>query len=158
MNRFQLENLYEINGLNNYKLKTTEDIIKCHGINYKDVDGYNRLDDVNKANYEKFIVKIFNAWGLESRSTLIPKGIYFVEHVEHLVIEDLDDDNFIISGATIYAIDRNGLKYVLHDWSDDDYKELPIVRNEISKYLRFEYEHDGRKEWLHVTDQGEEWY
>lgn len=34
MNRFQLENLYEVNGLKDYKLKTTDDLLRTHGINW----------------------------------------------------------------------------------------------------------------------------
>lgn len=32
MNRSQLEKLYEVNGLRDYKLKTTDDLLKTHGI------------------------------------------------------------------------------------------------------------------------------
>lgn len=73
----QIENLYEINGIEDCKLKSTDDLLKVHGIDFRAVDGYNRLDDLSRNVYEKFIVNIFNAWGLESRSTLVPKGIYF---------------------------------------------------------------------------------
>jgi len=79
MKRFQLEKLYEVNGLKDYKLKTTDDLLKTHGIDFKAVEGYSRLDDVNKLLYEKFIVNLFNGLGLDSRMTMIPKGIYFVE-------------------------------------------------------------------------------
>ena len=39
MNRFQLEKLYEVNGLKDYKLKTTDDLLKTHGIDFKEVAG-----------------------------------------------------------------------------------------------------------------------
>lgn len=164
MNRFQIENLYEINGLKDYKLRTTEDLLKCHGIDFKAVDGYNRLDDINRSIYEKFIIKFLNGLGLESRAELVPKGIYFVEDETLLVKENPQDEDYIVSGGIIYAIDRNGLKSVLHTWTDEEYKDFEVIEKETSTYLRFEYEHgtydDGtpRKEWLHVTEQGKEWY
>lgn len=158
MDRKQIENLYEINGLNDYQLKNTEDLLKTHGIDFKAVSGYNRLDDLNRQVYEKFIVNIFNAFGLESRSTLIPKGIYYVEYIEYLVKENPEDDYFTVAGGIIYNIDRNGFKSVHHRWIDEDYKHLKIRESESEKYLRFEYEHHGRNEWLHVTKEGTEWY
>jgi hypothetical protein len=158
MNRFQIENLYEVNGLNDYRIRDTEDLLRVHGIDFKAVDGYNRLDDLNRAIYEKFIINIFNAFGLESRATLIPKGIYWVEDIQYLVKENLEDDYFIVGGGIVKSIDRNGLKSVLRTWSDEDYKHLEIKENEAKTYLRFEYEHEGRKEWLHVIKEGKEWY
>jgi len=71
MNRFQLEKLYEVNGLKDYKLKTTDDLLKTHGIDFKEVDGYTRLDDLNKLLYEKFIVNFLNGLGLDSRMALM---------------------------------------------------------------------------------------
>jgi len=41
--------------------------LKTHGINYKEVKGYIRLDDLNKLLYEKFVVNLFNSLGLDSR-------------------------------------------------------------------------------------------
>lgn len=164
MNRNQIENLYKINGINDYKLKNTEDLLKCHGVNFKQVDGYNRIDDINRAIYEIFIVNIFNAWGLEVRATLVPKGIYYVEHIEHLSKENPEDDYYIVVGATINAIDKNGIKSVLHHYIYDDYKNLKILENEVSNYLRFEYEYEAQedgepqKEWLHVLKEGSDWY
>lgn len=38
MNRFQLENLYQANGLTDYKLRNTKDLLKVHGINYKSIE------------------------------------------------------------------------------------------------------------------------
>jgi len=86
--RFQIEKMYEINGLKDYKLKTTGDLLKVHGIDFKEVRGYNRLDDLNRVIYEKFIVNLFNGLGLESRATMIPEGIYYVEDIGYLAKED----------------------------------------------------------------------
>lgn len=56
------------------------------------------------------------------------------------------------------AVDRSGLKTVLHKWEDEDYKHLEVKESEASQYLRFEYEHQERNEWLHVIKEGKEWY
>lgn len=64
MNRSQLENLYKVNGLTDYKLNTADDLLRVHGIDYKAVNGYSGLDDLNRAIYAKFIINFFNAQGL----------------------------------------------------------------------------------------------
>lgn len=35
MNRLQIENIYKLNGITDYKLKSTDDLLKCHGIDFK---------------------------------------------------------------------------------------------------------------------------
>jgi hypothetical protein len=164
MKEFQIENLYKANGITDFKLSNTEELMKVHGIDFKQVEGYNRLDDLNKHIYENFIINIFNAFGLESRSELIPRGIYYVEEIDHLVKEYPEDDYFTVAGGIVYIIDRSGVKTVLREWKDEDYKHLEVKKSESKNYLRFEYEHgtydDGtpRKEWLHVINEGKEWY
>lgn len=157
MNRFQLEKLYEINGLKDYKLKTPDDLLKTHGIDYRKVDGYGRLDDLNKKLYEQFIVNYFNGQGLDSRATMFPKGIYYVEEIEYIAKKHPEDEYFIVVGGLVKAIDRNGLKTVLHSWNDEDYKDLEFIESKPKTYLRFEYEHQGREEWQHVIDP-KTWY
>lgn len=157
MNRFQLEKLYEVNGLNDYKLKTTDDLLRVHGIDFKAVEGYSRLDDVNKLLYEKFIVNYFNGYGLDARLTMIPKGIYFVEDFDYLVKENPEDDYWNVSGGLVMAIDKNGLKTVHREWKDDDYTHLEAIEGKHKTYLRFEYEEDGRDVWMHVIDP-KTWY
>ena len=51
MNRFQLETLYKLNGLDDHRLQTTEDIFKTHEIDFKAVEGYTRLDDIHRKVY-----------------------------------------------------------------------------------------------------------
>src|SRR5665648_860906 len=126
MNRFQLEKLYEVNGLKDYKLKTTDDLLKTHGLD------------------------------LDSRMTMIPKGIYFVEDFDYAV-ENPGDDYLTVAGGLVIAIDKNGLKTVHRSWKDDDYTHLEMIEGKTKTYLRFEYEHNEREEWLHVTDP-KTWY
>lgn len=150
MNRSQIENLYKINGLGDYKLRTTVDLMKVHGIDYRAIDGYNLLDKPNGAAYEKFIINIFNGLGLESRDTFIPKGIYYVEDTRLLVKKNQKNDYLTVAGGIIKVINQDGLKWVLHTWKDKNYKHLPTAKSESENYLRFEYKHLGRNEWLHI--------
>jgi hypothetical protein len=154
----EIENFYKANGLKDCKLKTTEDLFKIHGVNFKAVEGYNNLDDINRVIYEKFIVNIFNAYGLESRTSLIPKAIYYAEEIEYLVnIKGEDEDYSLVVGGLIKSIDRNGLKTNIHTWTEKGYKDVKVQEKGSKYYLRFEYEHNGKPEWLHVTNENT-WY
>ena len=157
MDRNQLENIYLENGLMDFKLRTTDDLLKVHGIDFKTVDGYNRLDDLNKSIYENFIIKFFNGQGLEHRD-IVPTGIYFVEEIGYLVKEDPSDDYFTVAGEKVLAIDRNGVKTVHKNWVHESYKGLEIKEDKPKYYLRFEYNHHNRPDWLHIVNEGKDWY
>lgn len=153
MNESQIKKIYEVNNLKDYKLRNTEDLLKVHGIDFRDVAGYNRLDDLNKQLYSKFIVNFFNQQGLKSRISLIPKGIYFVEEIEYLIKEDPEDESWLIVGGLIKAIDKNGLKSVLHELKNEEYNQMVFIENKPKIYLRFEYLHRGRYEWIQVISE-----
>jgi len=156
MNNYKIiEHLYEKNGIKNYKLRDTQDLLKIHGVDFKEVKGYEDIDDIHRAEYEKFIIDFLNGLGLESRMTLVPKGIYYVEDTDFLIPED---DYFIVVGGIVESIDRNGVKSILRTWNDPEYKDEKHTESEAKRYLRFQYEHNGRAEWLHVTKNGSEWY
>ena len=90
----------------------------------------------------------FNRLGLESRATLIPKGIYYVEEVKYTVKVNPknEEDYFLVVGALVKAIDKNGVKTFHMSWQDEDYKHLEITECKPINYLRIEYEHQGRDE------------
>lgn len=157
MSRKQIENLYIINGLKDFKLRNTDDLMKTHGIDFKAVAGYNRLDDLNKLLYEKFILNFFNGWGLDTRATLIPKGVFYVEDKNYLVKGNPDDDYFIVAGYNVQSIDKNGIKTVLYNILLEDYKQHKILEDKSKRYLRFEYEREEHNEWLHVINENT-WY
>ncbi|MGE4282357.1 MAG: hypothetical protein AB7G87_01410 [Clostridia bacterium] len=163
MERFQIEKLYKVNGLGDYKLKSPVDLVKTHGIDYIEINGFNRLNDLQKLLFSKFIVNYFNGYGLKTRCSIVPKGIYFVEEVEYLVKEDSEDDIYTIVGEKVLAIDRNGLKTVHHYWKNETFDHIKeqypgmIIESQLKQYLRFEYVINGHPGWQHVISD-KEWY
>ena len=157
MNRFQLEKLYEANGLKDYRLKHPTNLIMTHGIDYITVDGFNQLSSDNKFLFGSFIVNFFNRLGLDSRMTLIPKSIYLAEDYDLLVKENPDDEYWQVAGGVVLKIHENGLKTVHKTWEDEDYAHLETIKSKPKTYLRFEYEHQERAEWLHIIDP-KTWY
>ena len=153
----RIQNMYRANGLPDCRLQTTEDLLKIHGIDFEELKGYARLDDVNRKLYEKFIVNFFNAWGLEARASITLRGIYFVEEVEYLAKVEGDDYLCDALGGIIYQLDRNGMKSILYQWDGEDEPKGREVIEETKQYLRFEYIMDGREGWLHVLSESS-WY
>lgn len=163
MNRIQWENIYKAYNLPDYQLNTNDDLLKLYGIDYKSVNGYQNLNDPNKAIYEKFITNFFNAWGLEYRMAIIPNGIYWVEDIEYLVKKDPKDDYYTLFERIIFSLDFDGNKTVLRRFKEKEEFQYFEKVTEEKTYLRFEYQHgfyeDGkpRKEWLHILNE-KEWY
>lgn len=104
MKRSEIRKLYVENGIIDFKLRNTEDLFKVHGIDFKDVEGYIKLDEIHRTIYEGFIVKMFNSWGIKSRATIIPKGIYLIDDVQYLVEENPKDDYYIVCGKNTSSL------------------------------------------------------
>lgn len=164
MTRDQIENLYRVNGLTDFRLKEASDLLRIHGIDYKKVDGYSGLDDGNREVFERFIVNIFNASGIDTRTRLVPTGIYLVEDIDYLAKEDPKQDYYNIAGGIVSSIDRYGRKNLLHKWEDEEFIHLERIEDKPKTYLRFEYisgldgNGEPRETWLHVISKGKEWY
>lgn len=164
MERFQMENIYEANGLTDYQLETTYDLLKVHGIDFEDTDGYEDLTDENKAIYEVFILRFLNMHGLDRRMEIIPRRINFVEEIKFLVKEEPCQDYFNFAGLVVTRIDKEGNRKIIKKKLIDRYKDLKIIEGKPEYYLRFEYqcgedeEGNPYNEWLHVTHGGTQWY
>lgn len=145
MNSQQIQNIYTANGPNSFNLNCHDDLIKLHSINIKDIQGYNKLSQSHKAIFDTFIINFYNAQGLETRATLLPKSI---NHV-------LSEQALEITITAIHA-DGNETK-LLKKWKDKKYKNISCIHIEKETYLRFEYQVNGHNEWLHVLSDTQ-WY
>lgn len=158
MKRYQIENLYIENGLSKFRLTCVDDILKCHGIDFQAVKGYNELGDIHKVVYEKFLVNYLNSLGMDLRMGIQPTGIFYVEDTEYLA-QDPDEPEYIVSVKRIIkSINRNGTKKIIHTYIEKKYSNLPIKEENKSYYFRIEYKCHGKKEWLHINNDGNQWY
>jgi hypothetical protein len=153
----QIENIYCENGLKKFKLKSTDDLFKVHGIDFKNVQGYDMLDNFNKVLYSRFILNFYNTTEPDSRASLIPKAVYHVEVRNYLVKTNPDQVYYTVAGNIVEVIDKHGTRTVLKKWLQDKFKNHEITQSKGKKYLRFEYEHEGCNEWLYVIN-GIEWF
>lgn len=160
MDRGQIENIYLVNGLGDFRLRNLGDLVKCHGINARTVDGYSELSDEDKESYEKFIVNVMNGMGMMSRVSFVPKRVYRAYDVDFLVKSEDYEDSYSVIGGEVWNI--SSLEPTLaHKWNDEDFEISPeeVIKEKSKKdYLRIEYSHDNRNEWLHIIKDGEEWY
>lgn len=159
MDRFQMERIYIENNINEYKLLTTDDLVKCHGIDYKAIDGYENLLPMDRDIFKTFIINFFNAHGLNKRFSLMPISINFVEEIEYIAADPEEDDDYVVEVKRIIKIIKSdGKKKQLHKCENKRYKDLKIIKKEKKEYLRFELKDGKEKEWYHVTHQGTQWY
>lgn len=152
-----LKEKYKLNGLNDYKLYTLEDVLNVHGINPLEVEGYSTLTDDNKSIYKRFIINFLNSWDLEARATIKPLSFNDVEEVEYIGREDPDDIDYVkILLHEIYVIENDGSKELVKRFESKEEK-IKITETIRNRYLRFEYELYGKDGWLHIISD-EDWY
>lgn len=168
MNRKQLENLFEINGLSRFQLKEKDDLLKVFGIKIEQLKGFETLSDKHKEIFTDFLINFYNRLGVDSKLCLDPKSIYFVNEDTLTIQRDKnDEDSWVFVGCTTYVLDKYLKRIkVLKNIIDEDYKYLKktdakFERNTEKCYLRFDYNWTyGKKvvkEWLHVIDPNT-WY
>lgn len=152
----ELEGQYKKNGLSENKLNVLEDILNVYGLDVLEVQGYDTLTDENKELYKNFIINFLNGWGLEARSTIIPISFNEVEEIEHVGMINPDDGYLTTLLHEIYVIKNDESKELIKTWENKEDK-LEIKETIKDRYLRFEYEIYGKKEWLHIANENE-WY
>lgn len=151
----QLENIYISNGLNDFLLKDTDDLIKIHGINYK-IKGYENLDKLNKSIYKGFLINFFNTFGLELRSKIVPLKIFYARDTSYCA-KTVDDENCYVTVKRI--IEPMGINSTLKsiEYNNCDCEYVGSLEKEEEYYLRFEYLIDNENEWLHIKSE-KSWY
>jgi len=158
MNSKQIQNIYTANGLYTFEITSHDDLMKVHGINTGEIQGYEKLAQEHKTIFDPFILNFYNAQGLERRATLLPKSINFVLSEQSLGKENFSDNYYIPLGATITAIYADGNENkVLKKCKDKKYKNISCTQIEKETYLRFEYQINGHEEWMHVMSETK-WY
>jgi len=147
MTRKQLERKYEERGLNNYRIRTVDDLKAVHNIDIEELKGYENLSDEYRELFEKTIIHFFNAQGLEKRAECIPKAINYVQETEYI------SESNIIIGKIIKAIYKNNKSRIIHRYVFEKDISFSKCRKYTNEYLRFEL----KGEWFHITEN-EQWY
>lgn len=157
MEKVQIEKIYEALGIKSSRLKSLEELEERYGIKVKEIKGYNNLTEENKKIFNNFILNYFNQLGMRTKQAFKPVQINYVEETDFISDDPDDPECELFSKIVIKAIYQDGKKKVIHQFGNQ-YKELKIKRKSNSEYLRFEFKEHCKKIWLHIIDQGNQWY
>ena len=94
---------------------------------------------------------------MRTKKAFKPVQINYVEETDFISDDPDDAECELFSKIVIKAIYQDGKKKVIHQFGNQ-YKGLKIKRKSNSEYLRFEFKEHGSKVWLHIIDQGNQWY
>lgn len=146
---------YESLKIEDFRLRSVDDIKKIYDLDPLNISGFNTLDDDNAKVYNEFILNFFNGWGLDARESLLPISIFFVKEVTYGKPTG-DEDDYISCGEEIISIDKSGNEKVLKSFIPENVSDICSPQDE-KKYLRFTFKQHGSKEWLHVLSSTD-WY
>lgn len=159
MEREQLENIYLVHGLGDFKLRTLGDLMKIHGINARATEGFYKLSEEDKKSYETFIISYMNAHGLSYRSTIYPLKIYRAFEIEYLIKEEPDNDCFYNFAGEVWNCSDKNNEFMVKEWGDIEDRNKPgVIAKRKENYLRIELKERDMESWLHITFGGEQWY
>ena len=156
MEKVQIEKIYETLGIKSSRLKSLEEL-EAYGIKVKEIKGYNNLTEENKKIFNNFILNYFNQLGMRTKLNFEAIQINYVEETDY-VAEDPDDSECeLFARRIIKALYKDGKKKVIHKYGSQ-FKGLEIIRQCKNEYFRFEFKEHGHKIWLHIIDEGNQWY
>jgi len=72
----------------NTHIRSPEELMNLYGVDYRAVEGYSGLTDLNKMIFKRFIVNIYNATRTENRAGFVSMGIHWVRQSDFLAKED----------------------------------------------------------------------
>lgn len=154
MTRKQLERKYEDCGLNDYRLKSLDNLREIHGFDVRELSGYSGLTDENKMLFDKTVLRFYNSLGMDIKKQLIPKSVNYVQEIAYCKpLCESGNEYYESVGIVINIIDRNGKKHRFHRYIFDKSVPLSECKKFYKSYLRFEL----KGEWYHFTEKGE-WY
>ncbi len=154
-----MENIYLINGIDDFQLRNLSDLLKIHGINVRTTEGFSELSEEDKKSYETFIIRYMNAHELSYRSTIYPKRIYRAFEIDYLIKEDPTDDYYLKFAGEVWNCNKKNNEFMVNEWGDIASKtKNDVIKQKKDSYLRVELKEGDTNSWLHITREGEEWY
>lgn len=142
-----------------YQLRSHVDISDIHGFKVSEISGYETLPDKQKELFDKAIINLMNASGLESRCAFIPTAINYVQEIEYSIPVDEETYRPVRLEIRVILPDGKIKPQPLHRYCFEKVNnaELAKCERDIRSYLRIEYKKHGSKDWLHIVNE-KEWY
>lgn len=131
-------------------LKTAKEKLQKHGVDPENIKGYRGLDDLNKVAFEKFLADFLE----KQLRDITPVSIYWVEDTDYAIYDEVEGGTIV--GNTVYILE-NGERRLLCEHLDEGYEGL-LEPMDPREYLRFDYRFGDSRSWVHIEEQGKEWY
>lgn len=151
MNKIKLERLYKERKLEDFQLKTIEDLESIHGIKLDQIEGYTRLTKEEKEKFKTFIIVFFNSHSINYRD-IVPLKVYIAIEKNYVIDTEAVRD-FVIRRVVI----DEKLQEIDNIWQYEKFKDEKGRLRTIEKYMRFEYIDNGKNRWMHINKSGG-WY
>lgn len=159
MRREQLENIYLTNGIGDFQLRNLGDLMKIHGINARLIEGFSELSSKDKKSYETFILKYMNMHGLDSRATIFPQRVYRAYEVNYMIKEDPTNDYYLNFAGEVWNCTSKDNEFLVIQWGTIENKDIHgVIKEKEISYLRIELNERDSELWLHIIDDGEQWF
>lgn len=143
------EGKYKRRGIEDFLLRNDYDLAEILDIYVDEIVGYTALNDFNKSTFEEFLVNFYNGWGLEARTSILPKRVFIAE--EHFYVVGDEQVGYELWNVT----DKDNSFIVVEESIDySKCKGKDVVKTTKGPYLRFEYVRvcagTSADTWLHV--------
>ncbi|MBE6022226.1 MAG: hypothetical protein E7231_03200 [Cellulosilyticum sp.] len=147
-------------GKGQYELRDLVDLLHIHDVDYNEISGIDTLSEENEIKVKHFLVKFFNAWGLETRASIKPVSVHTV--VERCWwIDHPETKTRIWIKSEQVAFDKTGkILFKFYEHVEKEYLYLlPRSKKNEEVFLRFDFTRgNGGVEWLHIVGNGFSWY
>lgn len=151
--------LYEHYGINDYMLRTIEDVKNIHNFDVTETTGYEDLTEEHKRIFEAYVLRHMNSVGMNTKITMWPKSVHFVREYTYCTAPEWDDEEkrnirWEI-GREYIILKANGRTKKFKKFLDDDKTEADIDKSATTEkeFLRVDWRMNGENIWFHVSEE-----
>lgn len=147
--------LYEHYGINDYMLRTIEDVKNIHGFDVTETTGYEDLTEENKRIFEAYVLHHMNSVGMNTKITMWPKSVHYVRELTYCGPEEWDPDEgrnirWEI-GREYIILKANGRTKKFRKYMDEGKTEADIDKTTEKEFLRVDWRMHKGNVWFHVS-------
>lgn len=154
----EVTELYQKYGRNDFRLKSVEDILNIHNFDILETPGYEDLTEENKRLFEEYVITHMNSVGMNTKITMWPKSVHFVEELTYCGPEEWDEEEqrsfrWEIGRETI-IVKANGRTKKFKKYMDEGKTDADIDKTTTKRFLRVDWKFGKENVWFHVLEPG----
>ena len=151
--------LYEHYGINDYMLRTIEDVKNIHNFDVTETTGYEDLTEEHKRIFEAYVLRHMTSVGMNTKITMWPKSVHFGREYTECTAPEWDEAEkknvrWVI-GRECIILKANGRTKKFKKYMDDDKTEADIDKSATTEkeFLRVDWRMNGENIWFHVSKE-----